>query len=68
MMGEIAEAARLGKEIRFFSKDISEDVEAIVTGVANSNARVEYDGSHTYLSLPAEAIIPSDQKGVGDVM
>ena len=68
MMGEIAEAARLGKEIRFFSKDISEEVEAIVTGIANSNARVEYDGSHTYLSLPAEAIIPSDQKGASDVM
>ena len=68
MRGEIEEAARLGKEIRVFNKDILNDVIAIVNGIGNDKSRVEYDNDHSYLSLPANAIIPSDRKGVEDVV
>jgi hypothetical protein len=68
MRGEIEEAARLGKEIRVFNKDILNDAIAIVNGIGNDKSRIEYDSDHSYLSLPANAIIPADRKGVEDVV
>ena len=68
MRGEIREAAKLGKEIRVYSRDILDEVIAIVKESGLTHGSVTIDEEHSYLSLSAEAIIPTDMKGADDVM